>query len=101
MAVKVIRTSTAKADLRGIAEYIGIEQQSPKAAEKFLHEIQERFVAYAHQPDMGDPQPELGEDLRSFAFKRNYVVIYRPLDNGIEVIRVIHGARDYPSLFGA
>ena len=28
-----------------------------------------------------------------------YVIFYRPLENGIEVTRVLHGARDFPPLF--
>jgi toxin ParE1/3/4 len=29
----------------------------------------------------------------------NYTVFYRPIDGGIELIRIIHGARDIPKLF--
>ena len=29
----------------------------------------------------------------------NYAIFYRPLEDGIEVIRIIHGARDLPKLF--
>jgi hypothetical protein len=31
---------------------------------------------------------------------RNYLVLYRPLPDGVEILRVIHGARDIPALFG-
>jgi hypothetical protein len=30
---------------------------------------------------------------------RNYLIFYRPTDQGIEVVRVLHGARDLPPLF--
>jgi toxin ParE1/3/4 len=29
----------------------------------------------------------------------NYAVFYRPIADGIEIIRIIHGARDIPRLF--
>jgi toxin ParE1/3/4 len=29
----------------------------------------------------------------------NYVVFYRPIENGIEVVRVLHGRRDIAALF--
>jgi len=29
----------------------------------------------------------------------NYVIFYRPIEDGIVVIRVLHGARDLPELF--
>ena len=47
---------------------------------------------------MGTARPDLGEDLRVFSHKR-YVIVYRALADGIEVLRVVDGARDYPSLF--
>lgn len=28
----------------------------------------------------------------------NYLIFYRPIEGGIEVVRVIHGARDLPSV---
>lgn len=55
--------------------------------------------SYARQPLMGDRREDLGPGLRSFPFKKNYVVIYRPLDDGIDVLRIFHSARDYPRLF--
>ncbi len=48
---------------------------------------------------MGDPRDDLGPGLRSFPFRKNYVVIYRPLDDGIDMLRVFHTAHDYPRLF--
>ena len=43
-------------------------------------------------------QPPVGivADLRFWPIKRyrNYLVMYRPLDDGVEIIRVLHGARD-------
>ena len=54
----------------------------------------------AGQPLLGRLCPELAPNLRSFPVG-NYVIFYRPIDNGIEVARVLHGARDIDSLFGA
>jgi len=30
----------------------------------------------------------------------NYLIFYRPVENGIEIIRVLHAKRDIDSLFG-
>ena len=35
--------------------------------------------------------------LRTFLHKR-YIIVYRPLDDGIEVMRVLDGSRDFPTL---
>ncbi|NES81639.1 MAG: type II toxin-antitoxin system RelE/ParE family toxin [Moorea sp. SIO2B7] len=37
--------------------------------------------------------------LRSFPID-DYLIFYRPLDNGIEILRVISGYRDLEKLFG-
>jgi toxin ParE1/3/4 len=48
---------------------------------------------------MGEVRDDLGPNIRIFAFRKNYIVLYRPLDDGIDVLRVFHTARDYPRLF--
>lgn len=91
--------SVAEDDLAAIARYLGVEKQNPEAADRLLEEFHKKCDSYAHQPYMGDLRSDLGEDFRSFTFKRNYVAIYRPLDDGIDVLRVFHGAQDYSREF--
>ena len=52
----------------------------------------------AQQPLMGQARPELAADLRSFSVG-NYVIFFLPLADGIEVQRVLSGARDVDALF--
>jgi plasmid stabilization system protein ParE len=47
---------------------------------------------------IGSRQPELPEALRVFVHKR-YVVIYEPDEEGLTVLRVVDGARDFSRLF--
>jgi toxin ParE1/3/4 len=47
----------------------------------------------SRHPLLGRSRTDLHPGLRSFPFGR-YVIFYRPLDDGIEVVRVLHGARD-------
>ena len=47
---------------------------------------------------IGQSRPELLHDLRSFA-AGSYIIFYSPTDDGIYVLRVIHGARDIGTLF--
>jgi len=49
---------------------------------------------------MGRARPELGHGLRSFVVGQ-YVVFYRPSTKGIEIVRVLHGARDIGATFEA
>jgi toxin ParE1/3/4 len=49
-------------------------------------------------PEIGKRRFDLAPGLRSLAVG-NYVIFYRPVSEGIQIIRVLHGARDIPSLF--
>lgn len=44
---------------------------------------------------MGDLRDDLGEDLRSFTFRRWYVAVYQPREDGIRVLRVFDARSDY------
>src|ERR1044071_7633588 len=47
----------------------------------------------------GRERSELTEGLWSFPVGRSYLLFYRPEPGGIQLVRVLHGARDLPSLF--
>lgn len=53
---------------------------------------------YAAESGLGRARHELLVKLRSFTFK-NYVIFYQPATDGIEVLRVLHGARDVHRVF--
>jgi toxin ParE1/3/4 len=86
----------ARSDLDEIWFYIA--QDNPEAADKFIGTIILRFPKLAAMPSIGRQREELSPRLRSFPVGR-YVIFYRPMENGIEVVRVLHGARDLPPLF--
>lgn len=48
---------------------------------------------------MGRAREELAASLRSFPFGR-YVIFYVPIEDGIDVVRVLHSARDIDAIFG-
>jgi toxin ParE1/3/4 len=86
----------ARSDLDEIWFYIA--QDDPEAADKFIRAIVSRFPKLAIMPELGRQREELSPRLRSFPVGR-YVVFYRPMENGIEIARVLQGARDLPPLF--
>ena len=51
-------------------------------------------------PGMGPARPDLAPDLRYLPVA-SYLIFYRPITGGIEVARVIHGARDVLTLLQA
>jgi len=90
--------SDAKHDLREIVRYIGIDQSRPNTAHKVAVKVYRECQRYARNPLMGEQRDDLLAGIRVFTV-RPYVVLYHPLDDGIRVARVVHGARDYPALF--
>ncbi len=86
----------ALADLDEIYDYVAGENLA--AADRLMDTFQEKFALLAAHPLMGQERPELAPNVRSFAVG-NYVVLYRPLRNGIEVARLIHASRDIDALF--
>jgi toxin ParE1/3/4 len=86
----------ARKDLDEIWLYIA--QDNPDAADRFVSALVSRFPMLATQAEAGRSRKELSENLRSHAVG-NYVIFYRQIINGIEIHRVLHGARDLPPLF--
>ena len=96
---RLIRTPAAEDDLQEIAHYIAVEQGRPQTAERVIDDLIAKCGEYAASPLVGTAAKTLGADYRLFHFKR-WVIIYRPLVDGIEVMRIVDGARDYPRFFG-
>ena len=78
--------------------WLYIARDNPEAANKFIRSLVSRFPMLAFTPEIGRERKELSPHLRSFAIG-NYVIFYRPMRNGVEIARVLHGARDLPPLF--
>lgn len=65
---------------------------------RLLNRFTELFRKLAAMPGIGRNRPELGEGIRSFP-SGNYVIFYRTVEGGIEIMRVLHGARDIEKIF--
>ena len=79
-------------DLEGIVDYIA--RDKPTAAREWLAKVRARCQMLAENPQVGEVREGFGvPGCRSFSVG-NYIVFFRPVDEGIEVSRVIHGSRD-------
>ena len=87
----------AELDLTEIWDYIA--RDNPSAADRYLDRIQEHCHDLAESSRLGRLRPELAPGLRSSPFQ-SHVVFYEEREDGIEVIRVLHGARDVPAILG-
>ena len=67
------------------------------AAANWVETIEQRCRLIAATPEFGETRPEYGADIRSSVVGR-YVIFFRPIKVGIEIVRVIPGDRDTRSL---
>ncbi len=92
---RLIFAPSARLDLLDIHDYIA--RDKPNAAANWIDRIEEKCELIAATPEFGEKRPEYGPGIRSSVVGR-YVIFYRPMEDGIEVVRVIAGDRDIRSL---
>ncbi len=88
---RVTRSALVATDLLEIWLYIA--KDNPTAADALLDKIEAACSMLARSPRAGHARPELAPDVRSHPVGR-YVIFYRKVPGGIEVIRVLSGYRD-------
>ena len=93
MAVKW--TKTALANLVPIVEHI--EKDNPARAKSFALEIQAKINSLAEFPGIGRPGRVIGT--RELVIHPNYIIPYRVRAGVVEILRVQHVARRWPSSF--
>ena len=79
-------------------------QRSPEAADRFLEACCAEFEKLAAMPGKGrlrEFRNPKAAHIRSWPLSgfANHLIFYRPIEDGIEVLRVLHGARDIDALF--
>ena len=83
-------------DLNDLHDYIA--RDGPSAARRFTEMIEDRCSTLSENPMAGRSRAELLPKLRSFQ-AGGYTIFYFPQEDGVEIVRVIHGARDITTLF--
>ena len=77
-----------------------IAEDSIEQANRWFDKLGDKFKLIATLPLMGRARHELAADLRSFPFGR-YVIFGEQIDHGIDIVRVLHSARDIDAVFSA
>ena len=92
---KVFRSPQAIQDPDDIWFYIA--QDNVTAADRWIDHLLEKALTLAEEPLMGRLRPELAPQIRSLPVK-SYMLYYRPMEGGIELVRVLNSARDIDSI---
>jgi toxin ParE1/3/4 len=94
---KIVFSPEAIEDLEEIWLYIA--QDSPTGADGFLDQLYslctEKLAAF---PEIGTGRDYLNSEVSAFPYKR-YMIYFRFNANRVEIIRILHGSRDLPTIF--
>ncbi|MET0678511.1 MAG: type II toxin-antitoxin system RelE/ParE family toxin [Bradyrhizobium sp.] len=92
----VTLTAEAEADIEQIATYVA--EQSPGSALRLVRELRQRCDSLLDAP-RGYPLVPRYEQwgIRRRPFGR-FLIFYRVGEDAIDIIHILHGARDYESL---
>jgi toxin ParE1/3/4 len=96
--VKVRFTASAEADLQAIGDWI--VEDDPGRAASFVIELRERCLSLADKPNRFPVARRTGGHVFRKLVHRDYLIFYRVLDDRVEIVHVLHGARDWAGLLG-
>ncbi len=97
----ILRRAEALQDLEDISDYLA--SRSPALAVRFLNAAEQTFSDLEAMPGLGaicplhNPRMQGVRQWRIRGFNK-YVVIYRPITDGVEILRVLHGSRDLSNI---
>ena len=102
MTGQIVKRPTAVHDLDEAADYIR-RHSGPDRAIRFLRAADATFQRLANMPGIGtryESDEAAFTDLRFFPVSRfkKYLAFYRPIVGGVEILRVLYGARNIPSI---
>jgi toxin ParE1/3/4 len=95
MSLYVINVLASR-DLIEIADYFA--ETNVEVGERFFREFNSKCQQLVSFPRSGKSYGAIRSDLRGLSLE-GYIIFYRILDDGIEILRVVSGRRNLPSLF--
>jgi toxin ParE1/3/4 len=93
---RIVRRPLAGTDIAEIWDYIA--EDSVDQADAWVDRLDAKLHLLSSQPAMGRARDELSPGLRSMPFGR-YVIFYETMADGIDVVRILHSARDIDAVF--
>ncbi len=93
---RYIISPEASRDLNEITDYFAT--RNIEAGEQFVEDFDTKCRNLVKFPNIGRTYEELAPSVRGIPI-RGYIILYRALDNLIEIVRIVRGERDLPSLF--
>jgi toxin ParE1/3/4 len=87
---------SASRDLNAISDYF--LARNIEAGERLLKEFNQKCQNLMQFPNMGKQYSSIREGLRGMPLD-GYIIFYRVLGDGVEIMRVVNGRQDLEALF--
>ncbi len=94
---RVKLTARAEEDLIGI--WFSIAVDSPVNADRFLDVLNKRIDTLSDYPDRRTARSGIGKGVR-ILIEGNFLILYLTNPPNVEIVRVVHGARDLRDILG-
>ena len=88
---QVRQSALARADLIQIWVDIALDNQA--AADRVYDRLEARVNILERFPEAGMARPDIAKDAMVLV-ESPYLILYRLVSEGVQIIRVLHGARD-------
>jgi toxin ParE1/3/4 len=100
--MSILRRDAALQDLIDLAYHIALDDID--AAYRSLNAAEESFRDLERMPLMGSSREFKNSALHGIRMWRvkdfpKHLIFYRPIRDGVEIIRVLHSSRDIPGVF--
>jgi toxin ParE1/3/4 len=92
---RLLITPRAAADLEEIGDYIALD--NPAAAVRMIDRLEEVSILLSERPRIGTSRDDIAKGVRAFPVG-NYLILFRTLADGVEIVRYVHGARQMRGL---
>lgn len=95
---RYVLSPAATADVEQIVAFL--DEHAPHATEAVLSKLRDAMRGIASMPGIGHLRKDLADEPLRFVAVWSYLVVYR-VASPVEIVRVVHGARDVAREFRA
>jgi toxin ParE1/3/4 len=83
-------TARARRDLIDI--WLEVSEVNPAAADELYNRLEARVEILRRFPQSGPRRPDIAPEARAL-IELPYLILYRIIPEGVQIVRVLHGAR--------
>ena len=95
---RFVLTRSAKRDVNDIWDYIAAD--SIESSDRVLNALESAMIRLAKNPRIGHWREELADKRHRFFLVYSYLIVYRHEVKPLQIVRVLHAARDVQSILG-